>query len=214
MKIAVFDLDGTLADTLCDLADAVNWGLRELDCPEHTYDEYRYMVGNGAAKLCFRALPDDRKDEQERLRELFSQYYGEHFLDKTRLYDGIAEVLKKLSGAGVRLAVATNKPEQFAEQIVGALLPDTEFVRVLGGCSRRPVKPDTQILAEIFAALPDEDCTAYMIGDSNVDVQTGKNAGITTIGCAWGFRGEEELRGVGADYVAGKPQEIAGIILE
>lgn len=214
MKIAIFDMDGTLADTLCDLADAVNWGLREMGCPEHTYDEYKYMVGNGAAKLCYRALPEDRRSESGELRRLFSEYYSEHFLDKTRLYDGIETVLRELSGAGVKLAVATNKPEAFAEQIVGALLPDIDFVRVLGGCAERPVKPDTQILAEIFAALPDEDCTAYMIGDSNVDIQTGQNAGIVTVGCAWGFRGREELERAGADYIAEKPEDIAGIILD
>ena len=214
MKIAVFDLDGTIADTLCDLADAVNFGLRELGCPEHTYDEYRYMVGNGAKMLCFRALPDDRKDEQEHLRELFSQYYGSHFLDKTSLYDGIEDVLKKLADSGVKLAVATNKPEGFAEQIIGKLLPDISFVRVLGGCAHRPVKPDTQILAEIFAALPDEDCTAYMIGDSNVDMQTAINAGITGIGCAWGFRGRDELERAGADFIAERPEDIAGFILD
>lgn len=213
MKIAVFDMDGTLADTLCDLADAVNWGLREMGCPEHSYDEYKLMVGNGAAKLCYRALPDDRKEESGELRRLFSEYYGVHFLDKTKLYDGMEEVLRKLSGAGVKLAIATNKPEEFAEQITGKLMPDTEFVRVLGGCSRRPIKPDIQILAEIFAALPDEDCEAYMIGDSNVDIQTGKNAGITTIGCAWGFRGRGELEAAGADHIAERPQDIISVIL-
>jgi phosphoglycolate phosphatase len=213
MKIAVFDLDGTLADTLADLADAVNHGLRELGCPEHTYDEYRYMVGNGAKMLCLRALPDDRKDELEQLRKLFSQYYGSHFLDKTRLYDGIGDLLRKLSDSGVKLAVATNKPEEFAEQIIGKLLPDIPFVRVLGGCSHRPVKPDTQILAEIFAQLPDEDCEAFMIGDSNVDIQTAHNAGITGIGCTWGFRGREELERAGADLIAEAPGDIAGFVL-
>jgi len=212
MKLAVFDLDGTIADTLCDLADAVNWGLRELGCPEHSYDEYRYMVGNGAKRLCFRALPDERKEEQEHLRELFSRYYGSHFLDKTRLYDGIGNVMRELSDRGVKLAVATNKPEDFAQKMIAELLPETDFLKVLGGCPDRPIKPDTAVIREIFAALPEEDITAYMIGDSNVDIETAKNAGITGIGCAWGFRGREELESAGADFIAETPADILTII--
>jgi len=212
MKLAVFDLDGTIADTLCDLADAVNWGLRELGCPEHSYDEYRYMVGNGAKRLCFRALPDERKEEQEHLRELFSRYYGSHCLDKTRLYDGIGNVMRELSDRGVKLAVATNKPEDFAQKMIAELLPETDFLKVLGGCPDRPIKPDTAVIREIFAALPEEDITAYMIGDSNVDIETAKNAGITGIGCAWGFRGREELESAGADFIAETPADILTII--
>ena len=212
MKLAIFDLDGTIADTLCDLSDAVNAGLRDMGCPEHSYDEYRYMVGNGAAKLCYRALPDERKSESEELRTLFSQYYGAHFLDKTRLYDGIAEVMAELSGRGVKLAVATNKPESFAQQMIDKLLPETDFVRVLGGRTDRPVKPDTGIIREIFSALPEDASEAYMIGDSNVDIQTAHNAGITGIGCVWGFRGRAELESAGADLIADKPEDILRFI--
>ena len=212
MKAAIFDLDGTIADTLCDLADAVNGGLREIGYPEHSCDEYRYMVGNGAWKLCERALPDEHKDETPELHRLFSVNYGRNFLDKTRLYDGIHEVMVRLSEAGVKLAVATNKPEEFAELLIGRLLPDIPFVRVLGGRRDRPSKPDIQMIAEVLAALPDEDCEAYMIGDSNVDIQTGRNAGIHTIGCAWGFRGRSELEAAGAEFVIDKPEEIVSII--
>ena len=213
MKIAVFDLDGTLADTLADLAGAVNYGLRKMDCPEHTLDEYRFMVGNGAKKLCWRALPEDRKEEAPELHRYFSKYYPEHLLDRTKVYNGMHEVLRKLSAEGVRLAVATNKPEDAARELVAELLPDIDFVRVLGGTSKRPIKPDTQVIAEIFAALPDEPGEAYMIGDSNVDMLTGQNAGIRTIGCAWGFRGREELEAAGADFIAEKPEDILRFIL-
>ena len=213
MKLAIFDLDGTIADTLCDLADAVNAGLRDMGCPEHSYDEYRYMVGNGAAKLCERALPDERKSESEELRKLFGQYYGEHFLDKTGLYDGIAGVISGLSGRGVKLAVATNKPENFAQQMIAKLLPGTDFVRVLGGSPDRPVKPDTAIIREVFSSLPESPDEAYMIGDSNVDMQTAHNAGITGIGCAWGFRGRGELEKAGADFIAYKPEDILRFII-
>lgn len=211
--IAVFDLDGTLADTLCDLADAVNYGLNKLGYPVHPYESYKQFVGNGVQKLCFRALPDDKKDDTEKLLEIFSEYYGEHFLDKTKLYDGMSETLDILKENNVTLAVATNKPQDFARQIVNKLLPEYNFVKVLGGCSERPKKPDTAIITEILSELP-ADNQVFMIGDSNVDIQTAKNAGIRSIGCVWGFRGLEELTEAGADYIAENPSDIARFILK
>ena len=213
MITAVFDLDGTLADTIYDLGDAVNYGLEKLGCPVHDYESYKKMVGNGVKKLCERALPEDKKDRAHELHSLFREYYNAHYLDKTRLYDGMKETLKRLRDSGVILAVATNKPEDAAREIVWELLPDIDFVRVLGGNEHRLTKPDTAILIEILAALPDEENRVYMIGDSNVDVQTAKNAGIQCIGCAWGFRGREELVSAGADFIAEKPSDIADIIL-
>ena len=213
MKTAIFDLDGTLADTICDLGDAVNHGLEQLGCPVHDYEAYKKMVGNGARKLCERALPEGKKDKALELHRLFGEYYNAHYLDKTRLYDGIKETLEKLRDNGVFLAVATNKPESAARDIVYELLPRIDFVRVLGGRDDRPTKPDTAILTEIFAALPDDENEVYMIGDSNVDVRTAKNAGIRCIGCAWGFRGRAELEAEGADYIAEKPVDIAEIII-
>ena len=214
MITAIFDLDGTLANTIADLGDAVNYGLEQLGCPIFDYEAYKKMVGNGAKKLCERALPDDKKDKAAELYKLFKDYYSEHYLDKTKLYDGMKETMEKLRDAGVVMAVATNKPEDVAREIIEELLPDMDFVKVLGGVDYRPIKPDIAILVEIFAALPDEENRAFMIGDSNVDVQTAKNAGIECIGCAWGFRGRTELVAEGADYIAEKPSDIAKIILE
>ena len=203
-----------LADTICDLGDAVNYGLEKLGFPTHDYESYKKMVGNGVKKLCRRALPEDKKEKTEELLGLFREYYNVHYLDKTCLYDGMKETLEKLSDSGVVLAVATNKPEDVAREIVMELLPDTDFVKVLGGVDYRPSKPDSAILIEIFAALPDVENHVYMIGDSNVDVQTAKNAGIESIGCAWGFRGRAELEAEGADFIAEKPADIADIILK
>lgn len=213
MKTAIFDLDGTLADTLTDLADAVNYGLKRLGYPEHPYESYNYFVGNGVQRLCFNALPEDKKDETEKLLELFREYYNEHFLDKTALYSGIREALAKLRDNGVQLAVATNKPQEYATAIVCGLLTEFDFVRILGSNEKRPRKPDTAILVEILAALPDEENKVYMIGDSDVDILTGNNAGIDTIGCVWGFRGREELEAAGAGFIAETPEDITRIIL-
>lgn len=213
MITAIFDLDGTLADTLCDLGDAVNHGLKVMGCPVHSYEEYRNFVGNGAMKLCERALPEGKKDKAGELHELFKEYYGEHFLDNTKIYKGMKQTLEKLQDSGVVLAVATNKPEKFAVMLMDELLPEIDFIKVLGGRDDRPKKPDTAILIDIFSALPDTENHVYMIGDSNVDVQTGHNAGIEVIGCAWGFRGRDELEREGADYIAEAPGDIAEIIL-
>lgn len=212
MTTAIFDLDGTIADTIEDLADAVNYGLRKLGCPEHDIESYKQFVGNGAMKLCIRALPEDKKDMADKLLDLFHEYYDIHYLDKTRLYDGIKDVLDNLSANGVTLAVATNKPQDAARKIVAKLLPDVKFVKVLGGCDERPKKPDSAVINEILSGLP-ENNTVYMIGDSNVDIQTAKNCGIISIGCAWGFRGRQELESAGADFIAEKAEDITKIIL-
>lgn len=210
--IAIFDLDGTLADTLYDLADAVNYGLEIIGCPVHPYESYRQFVGNGVQKLCCRALPDGKKDNAGKLLEIFSGYYGTHFLDKTKLYDGMKETLEILAENGVILAVATNKPQNFARQIINKLLPEFDFVKVSGGCAERPKKPDVAIIKEIISEFPEEE-NIFMIGDSNVDIQTAENAGIHSIGCAWGFRGVEELTNAGADFIADVPADIVKFIL-
>ncbi|MDE5582361.1 MAG: HAD-IA family hydrolase [Ruminococcus sp.] len=212
MITTIFDLDGTLADTLADLADAVNYGLGKLGCPLHDYEKYKYFVGNGVQKLCHRALPDDRKDETEKLLEYFSDYYGKHFLDKTVIYDGMKECLDILVKNNVTLAVATNKPQNFAREIVKSLLAEYDFIKVLGGCAERPKKPDTAIIREILSSLPDDN-EVYMIGDSDVDIKTAKCAEIKSVGCVWGFRGRQELLNAGADFIAETPQDIARFII-
>lgn len=211
--IAIFDLDGTLADTLYDLADATNYGLEKLGYPVHPYESYKRFVGNGVQKLCYRALPDNKKDDTEKLLEIFSEYYGMHFLDKTKLYSGMKKTLDTLKENNVILAVATNKPQNFAIKIIDKLLPEFDFVKVLGGCAERPKKPDIAIINEIISDFPEEE-NIFMIGDSNVDIQTAKNAGIHSIGCVWGFRGIEELTGASADFIAENPADIAEFIIK
>ena len=213
MITAIFDLDGTIADTIADLGAAVDNGLEVLGFPKHTITEYKTFVGNGAMKLCERALPEGHKELAPELHRLFKEYYSAHLLDNTTLYDGMKETLTTLSENGFILAVATNKPEDAAKKIIAALLPDIDFVKILGGVDYRPKKPDTAIISEILAAVPEKDGEVWMIGDSNVDVQTGRNAGTTVIGCAWGFRGRDELRRERADYIAEKTGDIIDIIL-
>ena len=212
MKTAIFDLDGTIADTIYDLADAVNFGLRRMNLPEHSIEQYKNFVGNGVQLLCYRALPDDKKSESEKLRSLFSQYYDRHYLDKTKLYPGIKDTMMKLSENGVKLAVATNKPQNVARQIISKLLPNIDFVKVLGGCDEREKKPDPAIIREILSVLPNDN-KAFMIGDSNVDIRTAKNSGIASIGCIWGFRSRQELVSENSDFIAEKAEDISKFIL-
>jgi len=212
MKTAIFDLDGTIADTINDLADAVNFGLRQMNCPEHSIERYKTFVGNGAQKLCCRALSDARKSESETLYSIFCQYYSLHYLDKTKLYPGIKETLNALAENGINLAVATNKPQDVARKIIAKLLPDIPFLKVLGGCDEREKKPDPFIINEILSVIPDNDAV-FMIGDSNVDIRTAKNAGILSIGCVWGFRTRDELIEEGADFIAENASDILKFIL-
>lgn len=214
MKTAIFDLDGTLANTLYDLADATNYGLAKMGYPIHNYDRYRYFVGNGVQKLCFRALPEDKKDETEKLHGYFDEYYSAHYLDKTVLYSGISELVGRLCENGVRLSIATNKPQVFAVPIAETLFPGIGFAKVLGGCDERAKKPDPAIINEILDAVGRDGNTVYMIGDSDVDINTAKNAEVISIGCTWGFRGREELVEAGADYIAETAEEVGRIILD
>lgn len=212
MTIAIFDLDGTLANTLSDLADAVNYGLSQLGYPEHEYERYKMFVGNGVPKLCLRALPEDKKDDANKLLELFSHYYESHLLDKTALYPGIREALRKLVENNVELAVATNKTHLFSVKIVNELLSEFSFIKVLGGCEERAKKPDPEIIREILRERSNAD-RVFMVGDSGVDMQTAKNAGITSIGCTWGFRTRQELEENGAEFIAEQASDIPDIIL-
>ena len=210
-KLAVFDLDGTLADTLEDLATAVNYGLIKLGYPVHHIDQYNNFVGNGILKLCERALPEGKSESLQELHDIFDSFYKNHCMDKTKEYTGVTELLRQLSKNGVDIAVATNKDQTFATKIVAKLFPYIKFVKVLGGCNERPKKPAPDIIYEIKGDR--EYSEIYMIGDSNVDIETAKNAGMKSIGCLWGFRTEQELKDAGADYVVSEPSEIKKIIL-
>ncbi len=213
MSIVIWDLDGTIADTIEDLADACNYGLRTLGYVTHDYEEYKLFVGNGVKLLCERALPDESKDDTEKLLALFTEYYGKHFLDKTKLYPGIGEAMAELSENGVSLAVATNKPHRFAVGIVGKLLPEIRFMKILGGNDKREKKPSPRIIDEIIGNTQDRS-RVFMAGDSSVDIMTAKNAKIRSIGCLWGFRSREELTRAGAGFLAGKPADIPGYVLK
>lgn len=209
----IFDMDGTIANTLEDLADAVNHGLKQLGLHEHPVEAYKLMVGNGAQKLCFRALPEDKKELADTLYGLFKAHYDQHYLDKTSVYKGMDKVIRNLIDDDFTVAVATNKPQDVARKVFANLLPDLAGeVKVFGGCSERPKKPDPAIIYEILGGAPDKECRIFMVGDSNVDIQTAKSSGIISIGCLWGFRSRKELENEGADFIAEMPEDVEDII--
>ena len=213
IKLAIFDLDGTLVNSLYDLADAVNKALSDNGLPAHKYEEYRYFVGNGAKKLIERALPAGSGQAVcDKVHAEFSANYHANCLAKTKPYDGIVELLGKLRAMGVECAVASNKPDEFSAYIVESIFGKGVFSLIRGKRDGTPVKPARDIIDDIAAELGCGLDTAVMIGDSNVDVETAHNAGIKCIGCTWGFRGEAELKQAGADRIAYKPSDIADII--
>jgi len=207
-KLAVFDLDGTILDTLEDLADSVNYALTERGLPVRTIDEVRQFVGNGIRKLIERAVPSGTSDGvTDAVFEAFSEYYKVHCKDKTKPYDGIIKVLSSLRQKGIFTAVVSNKAD-FAVQILCEDFFTGMFDFTVGekmGIRKKPY-PDSLIAVvdEIGVSLGE---TVY-IGDSDVDLETAGNAGVDVIMVSWGFRDEEFLRRCGAEFVIHKPEEI------
>ena len=212
--LVVFDFDGTLADTWRDLAAALNRTLAGEGLPEVTGPEVRFWVGHGVLPLLARAVPGADAAHLERLRTRFFAHYERGCMDTTRLYDGVLACLEACRGAD--LAIASNKPAAFLVPMVERLGIAAHFAAVLGGDSLAVRKPDGAVLAEVAgrvrAHTRAEHSAVFMIGDSAVDVETGRNAGAVTIGCAWGMRGPDELVAAQVDHLIEHPDEIAQLV--
>lgn len=213
-KLLIFDLDGTLVNSLEDLANAVNIGLQKMGYAIHDVEKYRYFVGNGAFKLCERALPENARSKEniDTLKNHFAKYYAVHFCDKTALYDGIAQLLCKLKQMGIMLAVASNKPHCDCLRIVSKLFDDGLIDIVSGGDNGFDKKPAPDIVLDIMQRCETSACDTLFIGDSDVDIKTAKNAQIESVGCLWGFRTQKELTEAGADFIAKHPLDILNFI--
>ncbi|MBQ9384572.1 MAG: HAD family hydrolase [Ruminiclostridium sp.] len=211
-RYVFFDLDGTLLNTLDDLAAAGNFALRTLGLPEYDTDKYRYMVGNGIPKLIERMLPGNAGDAlTEKAHALFSEYYALHSEDMTRPYEGIPEMLAELKRLDIGTAVITNKDAVFADTLIRKYFGD-DIGRVYGSVPGAPRKPDpywVNIALKEYGAAKSE---VLYLGDSCVDMQTAANAGLTGAGVLWGFRDREELVGNGAKYICTVPADILDII--
>ena len=213
-KLAIFDLDGTLLDTIADLADSMNIVLEDFGIEPHSYEIYKKFVGNGIYNLAKRSAGED-KDVKivDAVYKRFIEVYGIHYMDKTKPYDGIYDVVSSLKKKGVKLAVLSNKKQIYSENLCKKLFPDI-FDIVVGDREGMERKPSEVPVEFILNKLDVKKENAFMIGDSDVDVITSKNAGIGSVGCAWGFRGVDELKSAGADYIAYTAKDIEDIISE
>lgn len=214
MKIAIFDLDGTLLNTIADLASAANHALEALGFPRRSEEECRQFVGNGVTKLLERALPEGSKTpgQVERMREEFFKYYDEHLWDATFVYPGMTELLDALQARGVMLAVASNKYQSATERLVKHFFPQIQFLDVLGQRDGVPVKPDPDIVYELLLSAGTKKEDVLYVGDSDVDMQTAKNAGVRVCAVTWGFRTRELLETFHPDFITGNPQDILTMI--
>ena len=216
IKLAIFDLDGTLLNTIEDLAHSCNYALRQCGCPEHETEEYKMLVGRGITNLFIGALPEDRRTAAavEEMRRHFLYRYNLHSCDFTKPYDGIIQMLDTLAEAGISLAVASNKYQEGTEKLVRKYFGQYNFACVLGQREGKPVKPDPGVIFEAIGKVPGTTIEeAVYCGDSDVDMQTGQNAGIRTAGAAWGFRTREALEAYRPWLVAQSPEEICSRIL-
>lgn len=215
IKLIIFDLDGTLIDTRKDIADACNHALKQCGYPVREIEEYNMLVGRGIYNLFRSALPEGKADETtvSRMAEHFIPYYNEHMCDYTRPYAGIIEMLDRLNGKGVRFAVASNKYQEGTERLVRKFFDRYGFVKILGQRTGMPIKPDPLIVEEAMEAVAGITLEEVVYcGDSDIDMQTGRNAGVKTIGVTWGFRTREELEAYSPWALIDRPQEITDII--
>lgn len=211
-KLVIFDLDGTLLNTIADLGEACNYALRQLGYSEHALSTYNYMVGNGVRKLVERAEPDADPETVERLLAIFREYYDQHSADNTRPYPGIPELLRTLTDKGVAVAVASNKYQSAVEHIISHFFPDIPFVALAGQVDMRPVKPDPSIVFAILNEHPTHKAEVLYVGDSGVDMETARRACVESVGVSWGFRPVSELRKTYADHIVTDPSEILEIV--
>ena len=190
-KLVIFDLDGTLLDTLDDLSAAVNHAMQQQGFPQHTCEEYRMMVGHGARNLMTKALPADRRDDEALIDVVladFRAYYNAHIDAYTRPFPGIPQLLEHLHQKGIKLAVASNKFQEGAERLITEFFPEITFVAILGNRPNHPLKPDSEVVGEILQKAGINREAAVMVGDSDTDMQTAANGGIKGIAVGWGYR--------------------------
>lgn len=213
-QLVIFDLDGTLLDTIADLGAATNHALKECGSPQHSPASYPKMVGNGVTRLIERALPEDERDAEtvETVREKFKEYYNAHKTDLTAPYPGIPEMLVELRSMGVKVAVASNKYQAAVESLIRHYFPQIDWQAIEGQKEGVPTKPDPSIVFEILAKCPTRKSKVLYVGDSGVDMETARRACVDSCGVTWGFRPVKELRDNHADNIVSTPDEIIAVV--
>lgn len=212
--LVIFDLDGTLLNTIADLGAATNHALALSGYPQHSIASYPMFVGNGVTRLIERALPEDVRTPENitAMREKFREYYDEHLTDATEPYPGIPALLSELVSMDVKVAVASNKYQSAVERLIGHFFPDIPWSAVEGQKEGVPVKPDPSIVFEILGKVPTRKPKVLYVGDSGVDMETARRACVDSCGVTWGFRPLKELRDTHADNIVNDPSEIITIV--
>ena len=212
-KLAIFDMDGTILDTLVDLAEAVNYALRKAGLPERSLQEVRSYLGNGMLRLIRLAAPEDASAELlAELKETFTEYYKAHCSANTRPYDGVVELIEELRARGVKTAVVSNKPDFGVQLLVRDYFP-TSFDAAVGertGIAKKPAPDSVNEVLRLLAISREE---AVYIGDSEVDIETARNAGMTGVIVTWGFRDEDYLLSLKPDALAHDIKELRSELL-
>ena len=213
IKAVVFDLDGTLINSLFDLAASTNYALNKFGFPTHETEVFKYFVGDGMPKLIERALPLENRTEDtiNAVLEEFLFHYKQHYCDKTVLYDGILELLYSLQKKGYKLCVVSNKSNEMTVEIIKNLF-EVKFNAFTGKRDDYKAKPNPDLTLEIIKSIGVEPQECIFVGDSGMDMQTAVNAGCLPVGVLWGFRESEELLKCGAKYLVKKPNEILDIL--
>ncbi len=208
-KAALFDLDGTLVDSLNDIADSMNHVLSIHGFPLHPVGDYRFFVGEGMRVLVSRALPEDSTDQKliELCLSQMKDEYARRWDCKTRIYDGIPQLLKYMSGKDLALSVLSNKPHELTVKVIEHYFGDSVF-REIVGAGKFPKKPDPAAALSLARSVGVSPCEFFYLGDSAVDMKTAKSAGMFACGCLWGFRETEELLTSGADLIVEKPEYV------
>jgi phosphoglycolate phosphatase len=208
----IFDLDGTLAHTLPDIADAINAGLRGLGLPPRPESDVRDWIGEGMPKLCQRALAGRDDVPLDEMAAAVTAYYREHRLDKVQPFDGVPEVLDELTRRRIPVSVLSNKPYEHIAPMMEALFNQWSWVAVEGYREENRRKPDPRTALDIAERMNMHPSKVLMVGDSFTDVETAINAGMVPVGCTWGYRSRQELIDAGAKYLIDQPGDLIGMM--
>lgn len=209
-KLVIFDLDGTLLNTIADLGHAANYALEQCGYPTHPISSYPKFVGSGITRLLERVLPESARNSERVgvLRNYFTEYYDKHMTDDTAPYQGIPELLEALTAKGIKVAVASNKYHSAVKLLIKHYFPNIPFSAVEGQKEGVPVKPDPSIVFEILGKVPTPKAEVLYVGDSGIDMETARRACVESAGVTWGFRPVAELRQAYADHIVETPSTL------